>query len=115
MKTLFTSKKAKTIALSIIITASFVLGIASHDTITRTVSFTKDLFFPAPKVYKAPLSEYEQRTLDTFNSPAHQAVCLAQAKATVSLELVQKYLQETKKQQALANYELPLSLVANTK
>lgn len=105
------SKKTKSIIYIIAFIIVFIAGIASHDTLKRTKDLTKDLFFPAPKPYQAPLSEYEQATQKAFNDPKHQATCLAQAKANVSLELVGKYLKETKKQQVLASYDLPLSLV----
>lgn len=89
----------------------FSAGAYARPAIDMVTEIAGAILFPAPKVYVAPLSEYEQKALDAFNDPKHQATCMAQARATVSLELVQKYLTETKKQQVLANYELPLSLI----
>ena len=105
------STKSKRIIFAGLSVAFYIAGVASYPTIDRTYKFTADLFFPAPIAYQAPLSDYEKDVLANFNSVAHQAACLAQSRATVSLEYVQKYLKETKKQQVLAQYELPLSLV----
>ncbi len=104
----------KTLRSKLIIASTFALisasaGFTLHDPLIKAKTALTDIF--ATKPYIAPLSEYEQRTQDLFNSKQHQATCLAQAKATVSLELVQKYLNETKKQQLIATYAIPESLV----
>lgn len=57
------------------------------------------------------LSEYDQAVNALWKSEKHQYTCKAQAAAYVSLELANKYLNETKKQQLIAEYELPESLV----
>ncbi len=107
----------KTTRSKVIIASTFFIlsassGYASFTPIQRVKTAISDIF--APKQYVAPLSEYEQRTQDLYTSKEHQATCLAQAKAEVSLELVQKYLNETKKQQLIATYALPQSLVDDT-
>lgn len=103
------SKKTKIITACVALTLSSCAGYA----VRPTVEFYKDLLggYFAPKVYVAPLDEYERKTDELYHSQAHQATCLAQAKATVSLQLVQKYLHETTKQQEIATYALPSDLV----
>lgn len=105
-KKLVPSQKVIIISVSVVM---FILGFS----IRPTVDFYKDLFagYFAPKVYVAPLGEYEQQTLDLYNSKAHQATCKANAAAVVSLELANKYLTETKKQQIVAVYAIPDSLI----
>ena len=64
-----------------------------------------------PKQHQAPETEYEKRSKALFYSAKHQETCMAQAKATVSLQIVDEMLQESKKQQLKADYELPASLM----
>jgi hypothetical protein len=73
------------------------------------VADTVDGYFN-PK-FERPLSEYEQAVNDLWQSEKHQYTCKANAAAFVSLELANKYLNETKKQQLIAEYELPETLV----
>jgi hypothetical protein len=56
-------------------------------------------------------SEYETAVDALWKSEKHQYTCRAKAAAFVSLELANKYLAETKKQQLIAEFELPESLV----
>lgn len=111
MKKFFASHKKTVVLFTVLFVVVFSLGAYARPGIDIATEIVRAVVMPKPAVYVAPLSEYEQRSLDAFNDPKHQAVCMAQARANVSLELVQKYLTETKKQQAFANYELPLSLV----
>jgi hypothetical protein len=90
---------------------AFSLGAYARTGIDKTYDVIATVFGGKKVEYVAPLSEYERLSQEAYNDPKHQAVCLAQARATVSLELTQKYLSETKKQQLLSEYELPLSLV----
>jgi hypothetical protein len=111
MKKFFASNSKKIVGFLVLFVVVFSLGAYARPGIDLTAELVSAVVFTKPVVYVAPLSEYEEKALAAFNDPKHQAVCLAQARATVSLELVQKYLTETKKQQALADYELPLSLI----
>lgn len=111
MFTFIESNKKRIIIGSVLFVAVFSAGAYARPAIDMVGEIVGAVVSPKPQVYVAPLSEYEQKALDAFNDPKHQAVCMAQARATVSLELVQKYLTETKKQQALSEFELPLSLI----
>ena len=86
----------------------FGLGAYARPGIDLTSELLVAVFAP-PKV--VTLSEYEQKVNELWHSDKHQATCKANAAAFVSLELANKYLQETKKQQVIAEYQLPESLV----
>jgi hypothetical protein len=76
--------------------------------IDLTVEMFSAVVNPPVKVH---LSEYDQAVETLWKSEKHQYTCKANAAAFVSLELANKYLNETKKQQLISEYELPESLV----
>ncbi len=63
--------------------------------------------FGEREVYKAPPSEYETLVTALWQSERHQATCKANAAASVSLGLAQKYLKEYEKQEVLSLYDTP--------
>ena len=61
----------------------------------------------ADKPYVSPKSDFETAVDTYFNSTNHQAKCLAEAKAQVSIELAGKYLTISKEEQVkVQQYEL---------
>lgn len=53
----------------------------------------------ADKPYVAPVSDFDKSVNDYFTSTNHQAKCMAEAKAQVSMELASKYLDISKAEQ----------------
>lgn len=100
MKNIVLSKKQKRIIYASLLSLSYVSGIASHNRLVAMYTLAHDLIAPAPKVYKAPLSEYETLGNALWQSPEHQAICKADAYAQTAMKLARKYLDEAEKQSA---------------
>lgn len=96
------SNKFRRIACCVIILVSVSFGY---------MEVTGDIFAVEEQRYVAPPSEYETQVNELWQSTHHQAVCKANAAATVSLRLARKYLDESEKQSALSQYDTPLSEV----
>jgi len=61
----------------------------------------------ADKPYVAPMSDFDKAVDAYFTSTNHQAKCMAEAKAQVSMDLAGKYLGISKEeQQKVSQYEL---------
>lgn len=102
------SNKAKAIAGAILFTIVFSLGAFARPGIDMTSMLVSSIF-TSKEVYSVPPSEYETEVNELWQSQSHQAVCKANAAATVSIQLARKYLDEADKQNALAQYETPLN------
>ena len=109
MKNIFKSRKAKLIIETIFFVVSFSLGAFARPGIDMVGMLVSSVFVSKPEVYVAKPTEYEQAVNELWHSDAHQAVCRANAGATVALQFAHKYLDEADKENALSQFETPLS------
>lgn len=93
--------------------AMFFVGVGAYLRPGIDIGIEVASAFVSPKeiAYSAPESDYERRSKELFYSAKHQATCMANAKAIVSLQITDEMLKETKKQQLISSYDLPMSLV----
>lgn len=115
MEKYLSSWKVKLALAGIYFLFAFVLGHLASPGINLTWEIVSAVIGPKKTEFVRPISEYEKLTDELWKSEKHQATCKANAAATVSLQLVQKYLNETKKQQLMAEYEIPQSLIDDLK
>ena len=108
MKNITISKQTKAILYSIAFALVFSFGVYVRPGIDIVVTLASSAFSSKP-TYVAPPSEYETQVTALWQSQKHQAVCKANAGATVALQLARKYLEEGEKQSALSNYDLPMT------
>lgn len=108
MKNIIINKKTKAIIYSIAFALVFSAGAYMRPAIDLGALFASSLF-STKTTYAAPPSEYEALVNTLWKSERHQAVCKANASATVALQLARKYLEEGEKQSALSNYDLPMT------
>lgn len=99
--------KVKRIVYSSVIVAIFALGMFMRPAFDLGSELVGGMF--GSKQYVAPLSEYETKVNDLWKSEKHQAVCKANAGATVAIGLARKYLEEGEKQSVLSAYDLPVA------
>ena len=105
------TKNQKIILASLALASSFLAGAYTRPAIDMGILLGSSLFTTKQPVYVAPPSEYDQKVTALWKSEKHQAVCKATAASMVSVELARKYLDEYEKQNALAQWETPLSEV----
>jgi hypothetical protein len=97
----FSAHKWKLIAGIVV----FLLGSTSGFLIRPL--FDKIALSYADKPYVAPVSDFDKSVNEYFTSTNHQAKCMAEAKAQVSMDLAGKYLGISKEeQQKVSQYEL---------
>jgi hypothetical protein len=106
----FTRKQKAIIGLSVG-ALIFSAGAYARPAIDIGILLGSTLFDKPQATYVAPPSEYETKVAELWKSERHQAVCKATAASMVSVELARKYLDEYEKQNALAQWETPLSEV----
>lgn len=112
MSSISNISKIQRIVIGILIVFSTVFGFAVRPGVELANEIVVAMFTPKP--YVAPMDEYTQKVNDLWHSDKHQATCKANAAAAVSLELADKYLKETRKQQLMAVYAIPESVVNET-
>lgn len=76
-------EKVKIWAVRVLFVSAIVSGYAVRPTIDRTVAFTEDLFFPAPKAFVQPLSAHDAAVKADFENPEHVAQCKAASEQRV--------------------------------
>lgn len=103
--------KIKTVIYTLLALMFVGFGAFIRPGVDIAIEMVSSAVTPKQEVYQAPETEYEKRSKALFYSAKHQETCMAQAKATVSLQIVDEMLQESKKQQLKADYELPASLM----
>lgn len=97
-------KVKRAVYISIIVMV-FTLGMYLRPAFDLGAELFSGMF--STKQYVAPLSEYESKVNELWKSDKHQAVCKANAAATVAIGLARKYLEEVEKQSVLSAYDLP--------
>lgn len=109
MKNIEISTKTKRIIYSTVAIAIFSAGAYSRPAIDLGAELFAGAFGSNKATYTAPPSEYETLVNALWKSERHQAVCKANAAASVSVTLARKYLEEAEKQAVLSTYDLPIS------
>jgi hypothetical protein len=109
------TKNQKIILSSLALASAFIAGAYVRPGIDTTLLLASSLFTSKPATYIAPPTEYETKVNALWKSERHQSVCKATAASMVSIELARKYLDEYEKQNALAQWETPLSEVKTMK
>ena len=92
-------QKAKRIA----IISSYIVVFVVGGMIVPKVEQGFKLFFPDPKPFVAPLSDYEQAVADYAKSPEATGLCAAQAREHVAMQWVVKYQGSVSQEQAKIN------------
>ena len=93
MKDYFTQNRFKFLGWTAILIIGITLGFMARP------GFDKFALGYADKPYVAPVSDFDKSVNDYFTSTNHQAKCMAEAKAQVSMELASKYLDISKAEQ----------------
>ncbi len=109
MKNIELSTKTKRIIMGTVAVAIFSAGAYTRPGIDLTAELIAGAFGSNEKQYVAPPSEYETQVNALWKSEKHQAVCKANAAASVSVTLARKYLEEAERQAVLSTYDLPIS------
>ena len=109
MKNIEISTKTKRIIYSVVALAIFSAGAYSRPAIDLGAELAEGAFGSNEKTYTAPPSEYETLVNTLWKSEKHQAVCKANAAASVSVTLARKYLEEAERQAVLSTYDLPMT------
>lgn len=102
--------RTKSIIIGITAVSIFSVGLYARPALDLGIELAGAMFSSRDtQTYIAPPSEYETAVNALWKSERHQAVCKANAAATVSVTLARKYLEEAEKQAVLSTYDLPAS------